>query len=144
MVLSKNGAGFTSLKGNSKQSCHFTKKFMEIAPFCIERSMFLAFFFIVLKLFILLSRSQNKACVTLDRYFILALINVAVRSNHAVINFIGNHLEAYFCQVFICKKSSKIYIWFFWYRMRCSFKENISTSSLGQFWLHTIKIDAKK
>ena len=108
MVLSKNGAGFTSLKGNSKQSCHFTKKFMEIAPFCIERSMFLAFFFIVLKLFILLSRSQNKACETLDRHFILALKNVAVRSNHAVINFIGNHLEAYFCQVFICKKSSRI------------------------------------
>ena len=113
MVLSKNGAGFTSLKGNSKQSCHFTKKFMEIAPFCIERSMFLAFFFIVLKLFILLSRSQNKACVTLDRYFILALINVAVRSNHAVINFIGNHLEAYFCQVFICKTPQKYKFGFF-------------------------------
>ena len=95
--------------------------------------MVLAFFFIVLKLFLLLSRSQNKACVTLDRYFILALKNVAVRSNHAVINFIGNHFEAYFCQVFICKKSSKIEIWFFWYRMRCSFKENISTNSLGQF-----------
>ena len=63
--------------------------------------MFLAFFFIVLKLFILLSRSQNKACVTLDRYSILALKNVAVRSiNHAVINFIGNHFEAYFCQIF--------------------------------------------
>ena len=134
VVLSKNGAGFTSLKGNSKQSCHFTMKFMEIAPFCIERSMFLAFFFIVLKLFILLSRSQNKACVTLDRYFILALKNVAVRSiNLTVINFKGNHFEAYFCQVFICKKSSKIEIWFFWYRMRCSFKENISTNSLGQF-----------
>ena len=60
---------------------------MEIAPFCIEpqRSIVLAFFFIVLKLFILLCRSQNKACVTLDRYFILALKNVAVRSNHAVI-----------------------------------------------------------
>ena len=29
VVLSKNGAGFTSLKGNSKQSCHFTKKFMD-------------------------------------------------------------------------------------------------------------------
>ena len=144
MVLSKNGAGFTSLKGNSKQSCHFTKKHMEIAPFCIERSMVLAFFFIVLKLFILLSRSQNKACVTLDWYFILPLKNVAVRSNHAVINFKGNHFEEYFCQVFIFKTSSKIEIWFFWYRMRCSFKENISTNSLGQFWLHTIKIDAKK
>ena len=104
MVLSKNGAGFTSLKGNSKQSCHFTKKFMEIAPFCIERSMFLAFFFIVLKLFILLYRSQNKPCVTLDRYFILALKNVAVRSNHAVINFIGNHLEAYL-----------VFFWFFFF-----------------------------
>ena len=38
VVLLRNGAGFTSLKGNSKQSCHFTKKQMEIAPFCIECS----------------------------------------------------------------------------------------------------------
>ena len=96
MVLSKNGAGFTGLKGNSNESCHFTKKHMEIALFCIERSMVLAFLFIVLKLFILLSRSQNKACVTLDRYFILASKNVAVRSNHAEVHFIGNHFEAYF------------------------------------------------
>ena len=36
-------------------------------------SMVLAFFFIVRTLFILLSWSQNKACVTLDRYFMLAL-----------------------------------------------------------------------
>ena len=56
---------------------------------------------IVLTLFILLSGSQNQACVTLDRYFIRALKNVAVWSNHAVINFIGNHFEAYFCPVFI-------------------------------------------
>ena len=95
MVLSRNGAGFTRLKGNSKQSCHFTKKHMEIVPFCIEWSMAnciewsIAFFFSVLTLFILLSRSQNKACVTMDRYFILALkLNVAVWNNHAVINFI--------------------------------------------------------
>ena len=101
MVLSRNGAGFTGLKDNSKQSCHFTKKHMEIAPFCIECSNVLAFFFIVLTLFIPLSWSQNKACVTLDRYFILALNNVAVLSNHAVMNFIGNHFETYVCQVFI-------------------------------------------
>ena len=74
---------------------------MEIAPFCIECSNVLAFFFIVLTLFIPLSWSQNKACVTLDRYFILALNNVAVLSNHAVMNFTGNHFETYVCQVFI-------------------------------------------
>ena len=28
--------------------------------------------------------------------------------------------------------------------MRGGFKENISPNSLGQFWHHTIKIDAKK
>ena len=133
VVLSRNGARFTSLKGNSKQSCHFTKKHMEIVPFCIEWSMVLAFFFIVLTLFILLSRSQNKACVTLDQYIILALKNIAVWSNHAVINFKGNHFEAYFCKVFIFKKSAKIGIWVFWYQMHCSFKDNISTNSLGQF-----------
>ena len=53
---------------------------MEIAPF-----------FIFITLFILLSWSQNKACVTLDRYFVLALKNVAVWSNHVVINFIRYH-----------------------------------------------------
>ena len=68
VVLSRNGARFTNLKGDSKQSCHFAKKHMEIAPFCIERSMVLAFFFIVLTLFILLSWSQNKPCVTLDQF----------------------------------------------------------------------------
>ena len=93
VVLSRNGARFTSLKGNSKQSCPFTKKHMEIVPFCIKWLMVLAFFFIVLTLFILLSRSQNKACVTLDQYFILALKNIAVWSNQEVINFIGNHFE---------------------------------------------------
>ena len=114
MVLSRNGAGFTRLKGNSKQSCHFTKKNMEIVPFCIEWSMAnciewsIAFFFSVLTLFILLSRSQNKAHVTMDQYFILALkLNVAVWSNHAVIKFIWNHFEAYFCKVFIFKKILK-------------------------------------
>ena len=106
MVLLRNGAGFTCLKGNSKKSCHFTKKHMEIAPFFIERSMVLAFFFIVLTLFILLSWSQNKACVTLDQYFILALKN-GVWSNRAVINFIGNHFEAYFWQVYIFFKILK-------------------------------------
>ena len=38
VVLLRNGAGFTSLKGNSTQSCHFTNKHKETAPFCIERS----------------------------------------------------------------------------------------------------------
>ena len=41
--------------------------------------------------------------MTLDRSFLLALIYVAVWSNHAVINFIGNYFETYFCQVFILK-----------------------------------------
>ena len=75
--------------------------------------MFLAFFFIVLTLFILLSWSQNKACVTLDRYFILALNNVAVWSSHAVINFIGNHFETHhvLSSFYFFKKSLKTGIW---------------------------------
>ena len=55
---------------------------------------------------ILLSSFQNKACVTLDRSFILALIYVAIWSNHAVINFIGNYFKTYFCHV-IFKKIRK-------------------------------------
>ena len=55
---------------------------------------------------ILLSWFQNKACVTLDRSFILALIYVAIWSNHAVINFIGNYFKTYFCHV-IFKKIRK-------------------------------------
>ena len=64
-------------------------------------SIVLAFFFIVVMLFILLSWCQSKACLLLDRYVILALNNAAVWSNHAVLNFIGNHVQTYFCQVFI-------------------------------------------
>ena len=43
----------------------------------------------------------------LDRSFLLALIYVAVWSNHTVINFKGNYFETYFCQVFILKKILK-------------------------------------
>ena len=89
MVLLRNGAGFTSLKGNSKQSCHFTKKHMEMAPFCIERSMK------TFNGFSLFLHSSYAVYWTLDRYFLLAL-NVSVWSSHAVINSIGNHLETHF------------------------------------------------
>ena len=86
--------------------CHFTKKNMQIAPFLYRPVKGFSHSFIVLTLFILLSWFQNKACVTLDGSFFLALY-VAVWSNHAVINFKGNYFETYFCQVFILKKFSK-------------------------------------
>ena len=117
VVLLRNGAGFTSLKGNSTQSCHFTKKHKETAPFVSNGqwrpSMVLTFFLIVVTLFFLLSWSQNKACVTLDRYFMLALNNVAVWSSHAVINFIGNHFESHhvLSSFYFFKKSLKTGIW---------------------------------
>ena len=101
MVLSRNGAGFTSLRGNSKQKLSFYKETYGDSTICIDWSKVLACLFIVLTLFILLCWSQNKACVTLDQYCILALKNVAVWRNHAVINLIGNHFETCFCQVFL-------------------------------------------
>ena len=82
--------------------------------------MVLAFFFIVLT-FILLSWSQNKPCVTLDRYVILALNNVAVWSSYAVINFIGNHFETHhvLSSFYVLKNPQKQeYGPVFWYRMR--------------------------
>ena len=82
--------------------------------------MVLAFFFIVLT-FILLSWSQKKACVTLDRYFILALNNVAVWSSYAVINFIGNHFETHhvLSSFYVLKNPQKQEFGsVFWYRMR--------------------------
>ena len=101
--------------------CHFTKKNMQIAPFLYRPVKGFSHSFIVLTLFILLSWFQTKACVSLDRFFSLALMYVAVWSNHAVINFIGNYFETHFCQVFIFKKFSKIGYLVFCYRMRASF-----------------------
>ena len=128
VVLSRNGARFTSLKGNSKQSCHFAKEHMKILYRTVNGfSLFLHSSNAVYSAFLV---SKQTFCDT--------------GSIHAMINFIGNHFETYFCQVLFFKKSSNIGIWVFWYRMHGSFKENISTNSLGQFWLLTIKIDAKK
>ena len=75
-------------------------------------SIVLASFFIVVTLFILLSWCQNKACLLLDRYVILALNNAAVWSNHAVLNFTGNHVVI-FVKFLFFKRSSKIGIWVF-------------------------------
>ena len=100
--------------------CHFTKKHTNSAILYRPVKDF-SHSFIVLTPFILLSWFQNKACVTLDRFFSLALMYVAVWSNHAVINFIGNYFETHFCQVFIFKKFSKIGYLVFCYRMRASF-----------------------
>ena len=117
MVLSRKGAGLIGLKGNSKQNLSFYKETNSAILYRPVKGF--SHSFIVLTLFILLSWFQNKACVTLDGSFLLALY-VAVWSNHAVINFKGNYFETYFCQVFILKKFSKIGYLVFWYRMRGS------------------------
>ena len=66
---------------------------MEIAPFCIDTSKVLVILFVVFKQLVLLTWYQNKACVTLDQYFIPALIYIAVWSNCAVKNLTGCHFE---------------------------------------------------
>ena len=106
MVLSRKGAGLIGLTGNLKQNLSFYKETNSAILYRPVKSF--SHSFIVLTLFILLSWFQNKACVTLDRSILRALIYVAVWSNHALINFIGNYFETYFCQVFILKKISKI------------------------------------
>ena len=121
MVLSRKGAGFIGLKGNSKQNLSFYKETYANSAILYRPVKDFSHSFVVLTPFILLSWFQNKACVTLDRFFSLALIYVAVWSNHAVINFIGNYFETHFCQVFILKKSSKIGYLVFFHRMRGSF-----------------------
>ena len=102
-MLSRKGAQFIGLEGNLKQNLSFYKKTYANSAILYQPVKGFSHSFIVLTLFILLSWFQNKACVTLDRSFLLALIYVAVWSNHAVINFIGNYFETYFCQVFILK-----------------------------------------
>ena len=74
MILSTKGAEFfvniKSLKGNC--NCHFTKKCMEIAPFCIDLSKVLA---IILSFSSYLSSLLGvKSLLTVDQYFILASI----------------------------------------------------------------------
>ena len=121
MVLSRKGAGFIGLKGNLKQNLSFYKETNANSAILYRPVKGFSHSFIVITLFILLSWFQNRACVTLDRSFLLALIYVAVWSNYAVINFIGNYFETYLCQVFILKKFSKIGYLVFWYRMSGSF-----------------------
>ena len=121
VVLSRKGAGFIGLKGNSKQNLSFYKETYVNSAILYRPVKDFSHSFIVLTSFVLLSWFQNKACVTLDRFFLLALMYVAVWSSHAVINFIGNYFETHFCQVFICKKFSKIGYLVFCYRMRASF-----------------------
>ena len=121
MVLSRKGAGFIGLKGNSKQNLSFYKETYANSAILYRPVKDFSHSFIVLTPFILLSWFQNKACGTLDRFFSLALMYVAVWSNHVVINFIGNYFETHFCQVFSFKKFSKIGYLVFCYRMRASF-----------------------
>ena len=123
MVLSRKGARFIGLKGNSKQNLSFYKETFANSAILYRPVKGFSHSFIVLTLFILLSWFQNKACVTLDQSLLLALIYVAVWSNHVVINFIGNYFETYFGQVFILKNILKKLIGYLvlWYRMRSSF-----------------------
>ena len=107
VVLSRKGAGFIGLKGNSKQNLSFYKETYANSVILYRPVKDFSHSFIVLTPFILLSWFQNKACVTLDRFFSLALMYVAVWSNHAVKNFIGNYFETHFCQVYILKKNSQ-------------------------------------
>ena len=121
MVLSRKGAGFIGLKGNSKQNLSFYKETYANSAILYRPVKDFNHSFVVLTPCILLSWFQNKACVTLDRFVSLALMYVAVWSNHAVINFIGTYFETHFFQVFIVKKFSKIGYLVFYYRMRASF-----------------------
>ena len=77
-MLSRKGAGFMCLKGNSKQNLSFYKETYANSAILYRSVKGFSHSFIVLTLFILLSWFQNKACVTLDRSFLLALIYVAV------------------------------------------------------------------
>ena len=106
-MLSRKGAGFIGLKGNSKQNWSFYKETYANSAILYRPVKDFSHSFIVLAPFILLSWFQNKACVTLDRFFSLALMYVAVWSNDVGINFIDNYFETHFCQVFIFKNSQK-------------------------------------
>ena len=77
-MLSRKGAGFICLKGNFKQNLSFYKETYANSAMLYRPGKGFSHSFIVLTLFILLSWFQNKACVTLDRSFLLALIYVAV------------------------------------------------------------------
>ena len=102
MVLSRKDAGFTSLKGNSKQK--FYKETYGHSAILYRSVKGFSHSFIVLTLCILIS--QNREVVWHWIGIILVLKNVAVCSNHVVINFIGNHFQTY---------SSEIEILVFWY-----------------------------
>ena len=106
-VLWRKDAGFTSLKGNSKQKQSFYKETYGGSAIFYRTVNGFSHSFIVFTLFllILLSWCQNKLWHWID--IILSLKNVAVWSNHAVMIFIENHFETYFCQVFIFKKILK-------------------------------------
>ena len=110
VVLSRKGARFMSLKGNLKQKLSF---YIET---CANRAILywpvkgFSHSFIDLTLLFCFPWFQKLIkldCVTLDRSFILALIYVALWSNHTVLNFTSNYFETYFCQVFILKKIRK-------------------------------------
>ena len=120
-MLSRKGAGFIGWKGNSKQNLSFYKETCANSAILYRPVKDFSYSFIVLTPLILLSWFQNKVCVTLDWFFSLALMYVAVWSNHVVINFIGNYFETHFCEVFIIKKFSKIGYLVFCYGMRASF-----------------------
>ena len=81
---------------------------MEEAPFSIERSTVLAILSQFLSCFYFNSAFLvSKQVVWHQIDIILSLKNVAVWSSHAVMIFIENHFETYFCQVFIFKKILK-------------------------------------
>ena len=84
VVLSRKDAGFTSLKGNSKQKSSFYKETYANSAILYWLLKGFSHSSIVLTLYILLSWFQNKCViVTLDRSFILAsLIYVVIWSNH--------------------------------------------------------------
>ena len=62
MVLSRKGAGFIGLKGNSKQNLSFYKETYANSVILYRSVKGFSHSFIVLTLFILLSWFQNKAC----------------------------------------------------------------------------------
>ena len=101
------------MKGNSKQNLSFYKETYANSAILYRPVKGFSHSFIVLTLFILLSWFQNKACVTLDRSFLLALIYVTVWSNHVVINFIGNYFETFLSSTYFKKiLKNRILFWF--------------------------------
>ena len=78
MVLSRKGAGFIGLKGNSKQNLSFYKETYANSAILYRPVKGFSHSFIVLTLFILLSWFQNKACVTLSACVTLYVLSASV------------------------------------------------------------------